>query len=229
MRALSVDKSKRYKTVAEVAADIEAYQGGFATSAQEAGLLTQLRLLVARHKREFAIAFAAWFVITALAVWFVIHLRASEQETRRQAEIARANEKKAVASEQTATAQAIRAFAAEQKAEASEAVAVQEREAARHSLAQSALSLAEAARREGNSPEMQAALGAVPEDVRDSTWRYLLAQSDTSIGTLHSSGPTLTLEAVAADPRRPGVFAILESNSHVSLIDVHTGASRSSL
>jgi eukaryotic-like serine/threonine-protein kinase len=85
MRALAVDKSKRYKTVAELAADVEAYQGGFATRAEEAGLLTQLRLLIQRHKREFGVAFAAWLVITALALWFVVNLRANGRETRRQA------------------------------------------------------------------------------------------------------------------------------------------------
>ena len=224
MRALSVDKSKRYKTVAEVAADIEAYQGGFATSAQEAGLLTQLRLLVARHKREFAIAFAAWFVITALAVWFVIHLRASEQETRRQAEIARANEKKAVASEQTATAEAIRATAAEQKARASEAVAVQQRESARQALKQAALSLADAARREGNGREMQAALDQVPADLRDSTWQYLMDESNTSIAEVHPSDPKSQIIAVEAIPTRPGVFVVIETHNRMSLVNVRTGA-----
>jgi serine/threonine protein kinase/WD40 repeat protein len=217
MRALSVDKSRRYKTVAEMAADIEAYQGGFATRAEQAGLFTQLRLLIQRHKREFAIAFAAWFVITALAVWFVISLRASELETRKQAKIAGENEK-------TAVAEAARATAAEQTALASEAEAVREKESARHSLAQSALSLAEAARREGNGPEMQAALGNVPEDLRDSTWNYLLEQSDTSIARIRSSGPNVHIEAAAADPRRPGVFAVIESNNRIALIDVHTGA-----
>jgi serine/threonine protein kinase/WD40 repeat protein len=236
MRALGVDKAKRYKTVAEFAADIEAYQGGFATSAEQAGLLTQLRLLIQRHKREFGVAFAAWLVITALAVWFVINLHASERETRRQAEIARQNENKAVASEQTAKDeatratdaervarnQAIRATAAEQSARASEAEALREKETARQALARSALSLAEAAQREGNGPEMQAALSEVPEDLRDSTWNYLLEQSDTSIARIPNS-PSARIEDAAADPRRPGVFAVIESNNNVALIDVHAG------
>ncbi len=229
MRALSVDKSRRYKAVAELAADVESYQGGFATSAERAGLLTQLRLLIQRHKREFGVAFAAWLVITALAVWFVINLRASERETRRQADIARQNELQAVAetaratgAEKQARDEATRATAAEHSAKISEAVAVQERESARQSLAKSALSLAEAARRDGNGPEMQAALADVPEDLRDSTWRYLLSQSDTSIGVVHSSGPTVTIENAAAVPRRPSVFVIIESNNHVSMVNVHT-------
>ncbi len=74
MRALTVDKARRYATVAEFAADVEKYQGGFATSAEHAGLFTQLRLLVLRHKALFSTAVPAWFIITALAVWFVVNI-----------------------------------------------------------------------------------------------------------------------------------------------------------
>ena len=63
---------------------------------------------------------------------------------------------------------------------------MQEKEAARQALAKSALALAEAALREGNGPEMQAALDEVPEDLRDSTWSYLLDQSDTSIARIRT-------------------------------------------
>ncbi|MBE7496560.1 MAG: protein kinase [Verrucomicrobiaceae bacterium] len=97
MKALTLDKAKRYQSVPEFAADIEKYQSGFATLAEEAGLLTHLRLLVQRHRREFAVGLAAWLLITALGIWFVVHLRAKERETRRQAEIAQQNERKATA------------------------------------------------------------------------------------------------------------------------------------
>jgi WD40 repeat protein len=79
MKALTLDKAARYQSVPEFAADIEKYQTGFATTAEEAGLFTQLRLLVQRHRREFAVGFAAWLIITTLAVWFVFNLRAKEQ------------------------------------------------------------------------------------------------------------------------------------------------------
>jgi len=144
-------------------------------------------------------------------------LGASERETRRQAEIARQNEQKAVAEAQRATV-------AEQSAKSSEADALREKEAVRQSLAKSALALAEAARREDNGPEMQAALNDVPEDLRDSTWNYLLEQSDTSIARIRSSGPKVSIESVAAHPRRPGVFAVQESNNHIALVDGNTGA-----
>ncbi|MEO6754853.1 MAG: serine/threonine-protein kinase, partial [Chthoniobacteraceae bacterium] len=193
MKALRVDKATRYATVAAFAADIEKYQGGFATTAEHAGLFTQLRLLVRRHKREFAVGFVAWLLITGLAVWFVIHLRAKER----------------------------RAVAGEESARAAQAVAMQEKESARQSLAKSALNLAEAAQREGNGPEMQAALNDVPEDLRDSTWNYLLEQADTSIARVRTS--TNLIYNAAADPRRPGVFAVTDDRDKVTVLEVRTG------
>ncbi len=79
MKALRLDKAERYQTVAEFSADVEAYQAGFATKAEQAGLAKQLVLLVRRHRGIFATAAAAWLLITALGVWFIINLRAKEQ------------------------------------------------------------------------------------------------------------------------------------------------------
>ena len=79
MKALTLDKAKRYQHVAAFSADIEKFQGGFATSAENAGLMKQLTLLIQRNKGIFTTAAAAWLLITGLAVWFVFNLRAKEQ------------------------------------------------------------------------------------------------------------------------------------------------------
>ncbi len=79
MRALALQPSDRYADVVQIIADVEAYQGGFATSAEKAGILTQLVLLVKRHKGIFTTAVAAWALITGLAVWFVLNLQAKEK------------------------------------------------------------------------------------------------------------------------------------------------------
>lgn len=100
MRALAVEKTRRYATVAALAADLEAYQRGFATSAEAAGMFKQLVLLVRRHRQGFAVGAAAWLIITALAVWFVIDLRASERQARWEKEA----ERRALAKAQTALA-----------------------------------------------------------------------------------------------------------------------------
>jgi WD40 repeat protein len=183
--------------VAELSADLAAYQQGFATRAENASLAQQIILLIRRNRGIFATGLSAWLIITALAAWFIIHLRASERETRRQAEIARAEAGRATTAE---------------------GAAVQEKEATRESLARAALNLAEAAQREANGPEMQAALNEVPADLRDSTWDYLYEQSDTSIARLQ------VINGVAADPTRPGVFALAGPNHGISIMDVRTGA-----
>ncbi len=50
MKALTLRKEDRYQSVKELQKDIEAYLGGFATSAEHAGLTRLLWLLIKRHK-----------------------------------------------------------------------------------------------------------------------------------------------------------------------------------
>ncbi|MEQ1859672.1 MAG: protein kinase [Chthoniobacteraceae bacterium] len=185
--AMALEKTHRYASVADLQADITAFQNGFATSAEHAGLVKQVALLIRRHRGIFATAAAAWLLITVLAVWFVVNLRAKEK-----------------------------------RAVAGEAVAVQEKEAARRSSARANLALAEAAQREGNGPGMQAALGEVPENLRDSTWHYLLAQSDTSLARIRTS--TTDIGGVAAHPTQAGVFAVADRAGKITLLDMRTGA-----
>ncbi len=49
-KALAFDREHRYQQVAELQADLRAYQNGFATSAENAGTWTQFRLLLHRHR-----------------------------------------------------------------------------------------------------------------------------------------------------------------------------------
>ncbi|MBM3888772.1 MAG: hypothetical protein FJ388_06550, partial [Verrucomicrobia bacterium] len=194
MKAMALKQEDRYQSVPELQRDIEAYQNGFATSAEHASLLRQLALLVKRHKREFGIGFAALLVLLGFSVWFVINLRVSERKATHNAEIATANEQKAI----------------------------EEKENTRRALAKSQLALAEAAFREQDGPGMQAALNAVPEDLRDSNWNYLLAQSDTSIATIRSRRGDVW--AAVPHPKKPGVFAIIGPEAWVTLVEVRTGA-----
>jgi serine/threonine protein kinase len=58
-KAMHLDSSKRYKRVTDLIRDIEAYQGGFATSAESAGVLRQIGLMIRRHRPLVAVlAFA---------------------------------------------------------------------------------------------------------------------------------------------------------------------------
>jgi WD40 repeat protein len=85
-KATAVDKDQRYSSVTDLQSDLEAYQNGFATRAENAGIGRQLRLLIGRHKGVFGTLAVAWLIITALAVWFIVNLHASEQAARRSAQ-----------------------------------------------------------------------------------------------------------------------------------------------
>jgi len=87
-KAMSPDRSMRYQRVEDLQHDLTAYQTGFATSAENAGLGKQVVLLVKRHKGLFSTALVAWLIITALAVWFIVNLRASERKATHNAEVA---------------------------------------------------------------------------------------------------------------------------------------------
>ncbi len=62
MKALSLKRESRYQNVPAFIVDIEAYQNGFATSAEKAGAWKQFTLLVKRHKAA-AIGVAAALLI----------------------------------------------------------------------------------------------------------------------------------------------------------------------
>ncbi|MBL9131856.1 MAG: hypothetical protein JNG86_11685, partial [Verrucomicrobiaceae bacterium] len=185
MKALTLDKTKRYQSVAEFSTDVEAYQGGFATIAEQAGLAKQLALLIKRHKGIFITATAAWLLISGLAVWFVLNLRTKEQ-----------------------------------RATQAEALAVLREGETSKALGRSAISLTEAALREGNGFAMQAALKEVPENLRDSTWHYLLGQSDTSIARIDWG---TQIDSAVAHPHLPSVFAVVDHGGKVTLLNVRTG------
>lgn len=152
MKALSLEKGDRYRDVAALGAEVEKFQAGFATMAEQAGLATQLLLLIRRHRGIFTTVTAACLLIATLGVWFVIHLRVKEQ--------------RAVAGERSAVA-------AEAAARSAEAVAVEEKERASQALAKSQMELAEKEYERGQFVEARRLLEAIPEESRDANHRFL--------------------------------------------------------
>jgi serine/threonine protein kinase/WD40 repeat protein len=78
MKALQVDKERRYDSVATLNAEVEAYLNGFATRAEEAGAWQQIRLLVRRHT-VVSVSLAALLFFSIGFVWKVM---ASEDRAR---------------------------------------------------------------------------------------------------------------------------------------------------
>ncbi len=71
MKAMALSPEDRYQSVPELQADIEAWRGGFATAAEEAGLWRQVALLVRRHR---VVAAASLAVVLALAIGLSVAL-----------------------------------------------------------------------------------------------------------------------------------------------------------
>jgi len=88
MKALQLEKERRYQRVEQLSADIEAYQGGFATTAEQAGALKQIKLLMMRHKA----VTASLLAMLVLSVGFVLRVIASERKANENAMLAMANE-----------------------------------------------------------------------------------------------------------------------------------------
>jgi len=109
LKAMATDRSKRYASVEAFAGDIERYQNGFATQAEDAGALKRLLLFIKRNKAVSSAA--ALFLVAVLA--FTAKLAASEKT-------AREHERQAVA--QTEKSRRAAADAQMSLAEAAEAV-----------------------------------------------------------------------------------------------------------
>ena len=77
-KALATHRSGRYPNVSNLIADIEAYQNGFATSAEQAGLVRQLTLLIKRNRLASCLA----AILLVVAAGFTVRLAQSEKLSR---------------------------------------------------------------------------------------------------------------------------------------------------
>ena len=104
MKALQVEPARRYHSVAYLQADLAAYQNGFATSAEEAGVLKQLQLLILRHK----IIAAATLLALLLSAGFMAKVMASERRAVFNQQRAATKQAEAVASQKNTAATLVR-------------------------------------------------------------------------------------------------------------------------
>jgi serine/threonine protein kinase len=109
MKAMALDPEKRYQTVDEMQADITAFQGGFATKAEKAGLFKQALLWAGRHKKEviLILIFAAVFHVAVGMFFFSL---------KHERDLAVKNYRLAVENERRASESEKRALASEKKA-----------------------------------------------------------------------------------------------------------------
>jgi serine/threonine protein kinase/WD40 repeat protein len=203
-KAQSLHREQRYATAAEFRAEIDAYLGGFATSAERAGAFRQLWLLMMRHRAVSAVL----LVLLVLSIGFVLRLMASEHRAELSAESARTN--------------ATIAQKNEQSARTAQVAAINEKEAANRASARAQISLADAAYRDADSHTMIATLDAVSPDLRDSEWRYLRARADNSRLKFEPRDGVWFVGATP-HPKKPGVFAVGTNRGDVLVVDGRTG------
>jgi tetratricopeptide (TPR) repeat protein len=75
LKAMATDRNKRYASVDAFAGDIEAYQNGFATQAEDAGTLKRIKLWVGRNKVLAGSAVAMLVVVSSFSAKVVVEGR----------------------------------------------------------------------------------------------------------------------------------------------------------
>jgi WD40 repeat protein len=221
-KAMARDKGRRYASVLELAQDLESYQNGFATVAEEAGLTRLAQLFVKRHKMVSSLL----AVLLVGASLFTVRLARSEKRARasaldalRQAAIAADNALQAAANAERADSQARIAGENARQAAANaeradnqariaaenERLARQEREEARFATASAHIAAAEASEQALDVGGIRRALEAVPADLRDQQWRYLRRASDASVRTFASPAGVRPM-ALRFHPTKPDVL-----------------------
>lgn len=212
-KALSTQPAARYAGVDTMAKDIEAFQSGFGTSAEELGLFDHLRLWMLRNKgMTWAMAIAT-LVVVAVTLTAIVGLSLSQSRARAAAQKAEKEADAAVKAEaetesqreetRAALAQAIREAEA---AKASKLETERQRQQTQTALGQSQIALADTAYHDQDLLRLRAVLQACPEKLRDTNWRYLNQKLNrTAIpvkdhGYIHVGDyPTITGEFLALD------------------------------
>ena len=199
LKCLEKEPARRYGSAEAVAEDLERWLRHEPITARPVSAWETAAKWIRRHPwRSAGISFLVVLLFAIAGVSVAFNLRLKKERDR--AETARND------------AQAQRATA-----ESHARTAESEKENTRQALARAQTALAEAAYSEEDVPAMNAALAAVPDDRRDSAWHYLAARADTSQATWETP-----FVGAAADPTRPGVFAVAELGG-IAVIEASSG------
>lgn len=200
MKAMQKDRNQRYETANGLAMDVERYLLSEPIVARPSNNRYRLNKLVNRNRLVFTMG-------TLVGVALLIGISVSGMQTYRITQVEHEHDR-------------LRALA-----EQSERRAHEDKEAARKSLARAQISLADAAYRDQDGSTMQAALLAVPAELRDSNWHYLMEKSDASFASIQvPSGAAV--ERVLPHPIQEGVFIMVSSDYWVSITKVGSAATR---
>lgn len=101
-KAMAFDAAQRYQSVTDLQSDITAYQSGFATSAEEAGVATQAMLFFKRNRGVSLAVLGSLVLLVVLSSLFISSLQHQIRQKDDALALARESEQKAKTSEQSA-------------------------------------------------------------------------------------------------------------------------------
>jgi serine/threonine protein kinase/WD40 repeat protein len=196
MKAMEKDRNLRYETANGLAMDVERHLADEFVRAHPNSRVYRLRKLVKRNKLVYTMG---TLVAVALLIGVSFSATQASRATRAEHEQSQLRD----------------------MAEKNGRKAHEEKEAARRALAKAQIALADAAFRDRDGVAMRAALEEVPENLRDSSWRYLREKSDMSVATLQMPGGA-AVQCVQPHPTQPGVFVIASTDDWISVTGLDT-------
>ena len=78
-RAMSLKKQERYDSVSSLKRDVQLYLDGFATKAQQAGISTNIKFFIKRHKLVVSLISLFLLVLFTVTSVFIVRLSISEK------------------------------------------------------------------------------------------------------------------------------------------------------
>ncbi len=171
-KAMQRQSTSRYGSMLELAADLRAFLEGRVVEAYETGTWAETKKWVQRNK---ALAVSLLVTVLAIAALIVALIWAFAQQ-KHVAEVAQANERRAMSAEADVRAAKAQAEALARASEESDYVA--------------ALGGVAVALKASEPTIVRQLLDSVPERLRNWEWRYLDASSDTSLLKLEGQTPS---------------------------------------
>lgn len=181
LKCLSKERERRYQSAGELASDLQNYLAGRPIEAKRDSTWYVFRKTMRRHKLTMAILAGFVSVITAA----LVALSFSYQRTQTQAVIAEQERDRALKAEQ----------AAEQRLEESRKAHDAERAAriaTEHQIYTNCILQATSHIEGGEHVKAGRLLATCPKELRNWEWRYLYAQTDSSIALLAETAGSLT-------------------------------------
>jgi WD40 repeat protein/serine/threonine protein kinase len=177
MKAIDKDRSRRYASASELAADVENYLDQRPVVAGPPGTIYPIRKFVRKHRGSVvAASLLILSIVSGLVCTSLLYYRAEKETVRAKAATVRADLERDTARK------------AEAAAQAAEHEATEKAESLRRMNYFCQIGLAQAAWNEEDAARMHELLQTCPDDLRGWEWSHLLWRSDRSLMTLGEEG-----------------------------------------